>query len=125
MKYIIVLAAAVLSAGWTGQAARAQGPDNAKRDPAAAEDRDQWEYGQSYVQRPEPRDIIQQKAIARSHQRMARMAAMRWYGMYNERPTASPMPFTTVYSPVWQMPGGRPYAWYHRGWASYSIVVQH
>jgi hypothetical protein len=69
-----------------------------------------------YYQQPNyqtsPRAIIHQKAFARSAQRDARLASLNWYGMYNARPTAAPTPFTSLYSPVWQVPGGRPYAWY-------------
>lgn len=55
--------------------------------------------------------IAQQKAMERGAQRMARLEASRWYGFSNSRPTASGMPFTTMYSPAWQQPGGRPFAW--------------
>jgi hypothetical protein len=68
-------------------------------------------YQQSNYQ-PNPRAIIHQKALARSSQRDARLASLNWYGMYNARPTAAPTPFTSLYSPVWQVPGGRPFAWY-------------
>jgi hypothetical protein len=70
-----------------------------------------WYYQQPNYQ-PSPRAIIHQKAFARSAQREARLASLNWYGMYNARPTAAPTPFTSLYSPVWQVPGGRPYAWY-------------
>jgi hypothetical protein len=90
---------------------------------AEAQDDKHWDYSQPYEYQPNPKAIIHQKAQARAHQRMARMAAMRWYGMSNERPTASPTPFTAMYSPSWQMPGGRPYAWYHGGWASSAVVI--
>ena len=56
--------------------------------------------------------VAQQKAMERGAQRMARLEASRWYGMSNSRPTASGMPFTTMYSPAWAQPGGRPFAWY-------------
>jgi hypothetical protein len=59
------------------------------------------------------RTLHQQNAIARSQQRQVRMASMSWYGMSNSRPTASPTPFSSMYSPAWQMPGGRPFAWHH------------
>jgi hypothetical protein len=56
--------------------------------------------------------VAQQKAMERGAQRMARLEASRWYGFSNSRPTASGMPFTTMYSPAWAQPGGRPFAWY-------------
>ena len=64
------------------------------------------------VRRAEPPTIAQEKAMQRGAQRMARLDAMRWYGMSGSRPTASGMPFTTMYAPAWQQPGGRPFAWY-------------
>lgn len=82
-----------------------------------------WDYEQTYPQRPEPRDIIHQKAQMRWLARASRINAMHWYGMSNQRPTANATPFTSMYSPTWQMPGGRPYAWYHRGTS--STVVLH
>lgn len=60
---------------------------------------------------PKP-SLSHQKAALRGQQRMARLEAMRWYGYSNSRPTASGMPWTTMYSPAWQQPGGRPFAWY-------------
>ena len=62
--------------------------------------------------RAEKMTISKEKAIARGQQRMARLDAMRWYGFSNSRPTAASMPYTTMYSPAWQQPGGRPFAWY-------------
>ena len=64
--------------------------------------------------------VAQQKAMERGAQRMARLEAMRWYGFSNSRPTATAMPFTTMYSPAWQQPGGRPFAWYS---SSRPIVI--
>jgi hypothetical protein len=59
-----------------------------------------------------PLSLAREKAVQRGEQRMARLAAMKWYGFSNSRPTAAAAPFTTMYSPAWQMPGGRPFAWY-------------
>jgi hypothetical protein len=53
-----------------------------------------------------------QRAIARGEQRSARLEAMRWYGFSNSRPLATGIPFTAMYSPAWQQPGGRPFAWH-------------
>jgi hypothetical protein len=60
--------------------------------------------------------------MARGQQRMARLEAMRWYGFQGTRPTASGMPYTTMYSHAWQQPGGRPFAWYS---SSRPITVYH
>jgi hypothetical protein len=70
-----------------------------------------WHY-QSPMPRAATPSLAKQKAALRGQQRMARLDAMRWYGFSGSRPTASGMPWTTMYSPAWQMPGGRPFAWY-------------
>jgi hypothetical protein len=80
-------------------------------DPTAAAGDDSWYY-RSAPERSAPVKLSVQKAQQRGAQRMARLEAMRWYGFSNSRPTASAMPWTTMYSPAWQMPGGRPFAWY-------------
>jgi len=88
--------------------------------PSVRQDADQtWYYQPSTNYQPNPRAIVHQKAMARAQQRAHRMASMSWYGMSNLRPTASPTPFTTMYSPAWQMPGGRPFAWYTTGRPTY------
>ena len=59
-----------------------------------------------------PRQIVQAKAMVRGAQRQSRLASMKWYGMSNSRPVASATPFMSMYSPAWQMPGGRPFGWF-------------
>lgn len=78
---------------------------------------DDWYYG---TEQPEPqKSIARQKSELRAQQRMDRLASLRWYGFTPGRPTAAGMPFTTMYSPEWTRPGGRPYAWY----SGYPTVV--
>jgi hypothetical protein len=88
-------------------------------------ERDQTWYRQpesSY--RQDTRAIIQQKAQVRAAQRTARIASMNWYGMSNSRPTAASTPFTSMYSPVWQQPGGRPFAWNTTFWPTSVVYVR-
>ena len=82
------------------------------RSPASLSSDQSWYYNQPTSYQPNPRQIIHQKAQARALARQARLASLRWYGMSNSRPTAASTPFMSLYSPVWQMPGGRPFAWY-------------
>jgi hypothetical protein len=100
----------VTSRAWSqqpeNQAEFAAPPDVAETD---------WEYRDEEAYRPDPRLVIHQKSQWIGQQRMGRLAAMRWYGMSNARPTAAATPFTSLYSPVWQMPGGRPFGWHTRG----------
>jgi hypothetical protein len=88
------------------------------------EERDESLYYQQPTYRPDSRAIIHQKAQARAHQRQSRLASLSWYGMSNGRPTAAPTPFTSLYSPVWQMPGGRPFAWHTQTWPMYVVYVR-
>lgn len=81
---------------------------------AAAADKNQeqsW-LREQQAAKPTPTDIVQQKAQIRAQQRMDRMAAMSWYGISNSRPTGGTTPFMGRYAPMWEMPGGRPFAWY-------------
>ena len=71
--------------------------------------------------KPDSLAIIQQKAQIRAEQRNSRMASMQWYGMSNARPQAASTPFTGRYSPAWEMPGGRPYAWYPQARPGYVM----
>jgi hypothetical protein len=88
------------------------------------EPREESLYYQQPGQRPDAQAIIHEKAQTRAYQRQARLASLSWYGMSNARPTAAPTPFTSLYSPVWQMPGGRPYAWHSRGWPTYIYYTR-
>jgi hypothetical protein len=90
-------------------------------DRAPAVDSEQSWYNQPDSYQPSARQIVQQKAMARSQQRQARLASMAWYGMSNSRPTAGCTPFMTLYSPVWQMPGGRPFGWFSGERAVYVV----
>jgi hypothetical protein len=82
-------------------------------------------YYQPPSYRPNTAAIIHEKAQARAYQRQARLASMSWYGMSNSRPQASPTPFTSRYSPTWEMPGGRPYSWYPTyQWPGYAHYVR-
>jgi len=96
-----------LAQGWSATEAMAQ--RSGTSDSPASEQND-WYYGS---EEPEPANsIAQQKSMLRAQQRMDRLASLRWYGFQPGRPTASGMPFTTMYSPAWSRPGGRPFSWY-------------
>ena len=93
--------------------------------PKAVEDREEsWYHQEPAPFRPNPRAIIFQKASYRAEQRQQRLASTSWYGMSNSRPTAAGTPFTSMYSPAWQSPGGRPFAWYASGQPTYAILTR-
>jgi hypothetical protein len=88
------------------------------------EERDSTYY-QTPTYRPDPRSIVIQRAQARAAQREARLASLSWYGMSNSRPQAASTPFTSRYSPTWEMPGGKPYSWYPTyRWPGYGYYVR-
>jgi len=91
------------------------GQERDARVEAAAEeqaaDQKEWYYGPTSPQ-PEQKTLGRQRAEARALARTARMESMRWYGFSASRPMATGIPFTTMYSPQWSRPGGRPFAWY-------------
>lgn len=88
--------------------AQAQPPE--ENEPSATE-QSEWYY-QSNSKAEPVKPIVQQKAELKAQQRMARLETSRWYGVSLSRPTAAGMPFTSMYSPAWTRPGGRPFAWY-------------
>lgn len=110
IQMVLLLGCSMLVFGWQSVQAQQLRDDRAE---ASADQTESWSYDQGYPAKPDPKAIIQQKAQIRAAQRMSRMASMQWYGMSNARPTASATPFMGMYSPAWQMPGGRPFAWYH------------
>jgi hypothetical protein len=90
---------------------QAQAQQDAQPEATAPGTSDQdWYYGDN-DQQPE-KSIGRLRSEQRAQQRMARLESMRWYGFSASRPTASAMPFTTMYSPAWTRSGGRPFAWY-------------
>jgi hypothetical protein len=104
-------AAAVLMGTLAASASLGQEPEVAAEPTATAPGVDSWYY-RSSPERETTLTIAQQKAVQRAAQRMARLDAMRWYGFSNSRPTASSIPWTTMYAPAWQTPGGRPFGWH-------------
>lgn len=108
--FAMATAAAFVATGATRGQAQELGEEPAAPPAPAAAESESW-Y-RSTGPRVEKLTISKEKAIARGQQRMARLEAMRWYGFSNSRPTAAAMPYTTMYSPAWQQPGGRPFAWY-------------
>lgn len=48
-----------------------------------------WFYEQYQKQYAEPKTVVRQKAEFRAEERQRRIAALRWYGFSNQRPTAN------------------------------------
>jgi hypothetical protein len=80
-----------------------------------------WLYQQSLRRYSDPQAAVRRRAEFEADQRQARLAAQRWFGYSNSRPTVSPTPFTGNYSPMWT--SNSPYSTEWRGVNSATIVV--
>jgi hypothetical protein len=70
-----------------------------------------WFYEQYAHQYQDPKAAVRQKAEFRAAQRQARIAARRWFGFSNARPTAASDPIHGTYSPGWTSNGHYPFRW--------------
>lgn len=59
----------------------------------------------------DPKQAVRRKAELKTAQRMQRLAAQKWYGVSNARPTASAQPFMDLYSPRWIGNGYNAFDW--------------
>lgn len=101
-KWLVVLAVV----GFSTAASAQEAPPKAPKAEAGSE---QWYRTEPAVKEMK---LSRLRAIERGQQRTARLEAMRWYGYSNSRPIATAIPYTAMYSPAWQQPGGRPFAWH-------------
>ena len=60
-----------------------------------------WLYSQELRRHDDPAQAVRRRAEQRADQRSQRLAAMKWFGLSNARPQASPVPIMDVYSPKW------------------------
>ena len=60
-----------------------------------------WLYMQERQRHDDAEMAVRRKAELRAAQRQNRMAARKWFGLSNSRPTASPIPTMGTYSPFW------------------------
>jgi hypothetical protein len=70
-----------------------------------------WVYSQELRRHDDPAQAVRRKAEIQADQRLARLAAMKWYGLSNSRPVANPTPYTGQYSPQWIGNGYDRYDW--------------
>ncbi len=59
----------------------------------------------------DPKHSIRRKADFRAFQRQRRLAALKWFGISNSRPTANPTPLTSSYAHGWAASPLQPYRW--------------
>jgi hypothetical protein len=80
-----------------------------------------WFYEQALRRYNDPKAAVRRRAEFEADQRQARLAAQRWFGYSNSRPTVSPIPFTSTYSPMWT--SNSPYGNQWRGVSRTTVVV--
>jgi hypothetical protein len=81
-------------------------------------------YLQALRRHDDPKQAVRRKAEMKAAQRRARLAAMEWFGYSNQRPQASPTPFTGTYSPVWTGNSWDPYRWVGVGQPFVTLRVE-
>jgi hypothetical protein len=80
-----------------------------------------WFYEQALRRYRDPKVAVRRRAEFEADQRQARLAAQRWFGYSNSRPTVSPVPFTSNYSPMWT--SNSPYGNQWRGVSRTTVVI--
>jgi hypothetical protein len=80
-----------------------------------------WFYEQERLRYLDPKNAVRANAEFRAGQRARRLAALRWFGFSNARPTANPDPFHGSYSPRWVSGGYVPSQW--SGVGSATVVI--
>ena len=80
-----------------------------------------WFYEQAWRRYRDPKMAVRRRAEFEADQRQARLAAQRWFGYSNSRPTVSPTPFTGNYSPAWT--SNSPYSTQWRGVSGTTVIV--
>ena len=83
-----------------------------------------WVYSQELRRHDDPALSVRRKAELKADQRLARLAAQKWYGFSNSRPEASPIPFMGQYSPGWVGNSWNRYDWYAFGNPSLTLLIE-
>ena len=81
-----------------------------------------WFYLQEYRRHKSPEEAVRRKAEFRARQRRNRLAAQRWFGFSNLRPTVNPVPYYGSYSAAWAGNIWNPSTWSGQGG---PLVVYH
>jgi hypothetical protein len=96
------------------------------QDPAVdqvAQTEDMWFYLQELRRYDDPQVVIRNKAELKGEQRRHRLAAMKWFGWSQSRPSASPVPTMGVYSPTWVGNGSDPYHWIGNAYLTTAVRI--
>lgn len=79
-----------------------------------------WFYMNELQRHDDPRMAVRRNAELRGQQRRSRLAAMKWFGLSNQRPQVNPTPICGVYSPTWVAGWLDPFQWSGSG---YPVTV--
>jgi|SRR5262245_13870165 len=74
-----------------------------------------WVYSQEQRRHDDPAQAVRRKAEFQAEQRMARLAALKWYGYSNSRPEAGMTPIMGTYSGGWIGNAWNRYEWHGAG----------
>ncbi len=86
-----------------------------------AQTEDMWFYLQELRRHDDPQVLIRQKSEKKGEQRRGRLAAMKWFGWSQSRPTANPTPWTGVFAPHWTGNGVDPSMWIGSGYVTTAV----
>ncbi len=75
--------------------------------------RHSWSYEQTPSREEQVAAAIQRRAEIRGQQRALRLAAQKWYGVSNARPTVTPTSWSSSYRPTWEQRRFQRFAWYY------------
>ena len=71
-----------------------------------------WFYEQYQRQYSDPKSVVRQKAEFHAEERQRRIAALRWYGFSNQRPTAGVDWINSEHAPHWAGSNANlPFSW--------------
>ncbi len=85
---------------------------------------DMWFYLQELRRYDDPQTAIRRKAELKGNQRRSRLAAMKWFGWSQSRPSANPTPIMGYYSPMWAGNGSDPNLWIGNSYVTTAIRVE-
>lgn len=74
-----------------------------------------WLYQQEQSRHDDPQQAVRRKAELRAAERQSRIASMKWYGLSNSRPLATPTPWFGSYVPAWSSNSLDPMRWRCQG----------
>jgi hypothetical protein len=80
-----------------------------------------WFYEQERIRYEDPKKAVRRRAELRAAQRADRLAALKWYGHSNSRPTVNSTPTMSSYAPYWGSNTYDPNRW--RAWTP-SVVIR-